>query len=40
MRLESLGAILAIGFVVVLAHHCGIDLETATRVTLRVVFRQ
>lgn len=40
MRLESIGAVLAIGFVVVLAHHCGIDLETATRAALRAVFRQ
>lgn len=40
MRLESLGAILAIGFAVALAHRCGIDLETATRATLRVMLRQ
>lgn len=38
--METLGAIVAIGFVVVVAHHCGIDLETATRMALRFALRQ
>lgn len=40
LGMETLGAILAIGVVVLVSHQCGLDLETLTRAALRAALRQ